>query len=197
MISLAQFKLNDILPYVGTGKPKIRLNTDRGPFTVRASSSRLECLRRNQECVRCLRKGNLWVLEMSVQRASTVAVNCFIEDCPWCALKHTKTRVGTETPHLNLYHHGKNGSLLLMTQDHIFPKHAGGSNDIENLQTMCRECNSYKGGMLPEEYRKVIHNNERVKHFRMVDGGSPPTRRLSSLHALTNEQANHIDCAAE
>jgi len=197
MITLARFQLDDILPHVGTGKPKIRLSTDRGDFTVKASSSRLECLKRNQACVRCQRKGNLWVLEMSVQRPATVGINCFVQDCPWCALKHPKTPVGTETPHLNLYHQGKNGSLLLMTQDHIMPKHAGGSNDIENLQTMCRECNSYKGGMLPEEYREVMSKHERASYSKRVDGGGSTTGRLSSVHSPTNEQAHHTDCAAE
>lgn len=39
-------------------------------------------------------------------------------------------------------HCGSNGDL---TVDHIFPVALGGTNDRENLQTLCRPCNSAKG----------------------------------------------------
>lgn len=32
--------------------------------------------------------------------------------------------------------------------DHIIPLVAGGTNDLDNLQLLCRSCNSAKGGML-------------------------------------------------
>jgi hypothetical protein len=34
--------------------------------------------------------------------------------------------------------------LVLMTQDHIFPHSLGGSNTLDNLQTMCHDCNFKK-----------------------------------------------------
>lgn len=37
------------------------------------------------------------------------------------------------------------GTRRLLTVDHIVPKVAGGSNDLSNLQTLCRSCNSRKG----------------------------------------------------
>jgi 5-methylcytosine-specific restriction endonuclease McrA len=201
MIRLAQFTSEQILPFIGLGKPKFNLDSDIGTVKVKASSNRLECLKRNQSCVRCHRKGKVWILEASVQKQPTVGMNCFIKDCPFCELKRPfnfKREPGKmDTPHLNLYAKGRNGSLILMTQDHIHPKHAGGSNGIENLQTMCRECNSYKGGMLPHEYAEVAKPHERDTYIGRMDGGGAPTWRLPEVHAPAPDQADSSDCAAE
>ncbi len=198
MITLARFSLDDINPHIGIGMPKLNLQTSTGTYRVKTSSSRLECLKQSQHCVRCSRKGNVWALQVSVQKAPRVAMNCFIDQCPWCALRQQSSLpVGTETPHLNLFHVNRKGLWVLMTQDHIFPKHAGGSNGIENLQTMCTQCNSFKGGMLPHEYEKVMSKNERAIYSRRVDGGSSPTGGLSPIHSPLLTQAHSTDCAAE
>jgi 5-methylcytosine-specific restriction endonuclease McrA len=197
MITLARFKNKEILPQIGLGMPKLTLATDNGTFKVKASSNRLECLKRSQQCVRCRRSGTIWLLQVSVQRAPRVPLNCFIEDCPWCALKRKAVPVGTETPHLNLFHPDRRGRLLLFTQDHIFPRHAGGSDSIDNLQTMCSECNSYKGGMLPEEYERSMLPHERAKYSGVVArGGSSPGGSRQSQEPVYAE-ANTSDCAAE
>jgi len=46
--------------------------------------------------------------------------------------------------HFNLYGI-KNGIEILFTKDHIIPKSKGGSNTINNYQTMCVICNNLKG----------------------------------------------------
>jgi hypothetical protein len=38
-----------------------------------------------------------------------------------------------------------------LTVDHIFPEVAGGTLDPDNLQTLCRPCNSRKGASLPDD----------------------------------------------
>jgi 5-methylcytosine-specific restriction endonuclease McrA len=36
------------------------------------------------------------------------------------------------------------GDYQLMTPDHVTPLHLGGSNQIDNIQPLCRSCNSFK-----------------------------------------------------
>ena len=47
------------------------------------------------------------------------------------------------------------GSESDLTVDHIHPVALGGTNDISNLQTLCRTCNSRKGvSASPGRYRR-------------------------------------------
>lgn len=49
-----------------------------------------------------------------------------------------------EKPHINLIGVRSDSTEVLMTSDHIYPKSLGGSDDIENRQTMCVDCNVRK-----------------------------------------------------
>jgi 5-methylcytosine-specific restriction endonuclease McrA len=49
--------------------------------------------------------------------------------------------------HLNLYC-SQNGQEVMLTSDHKLPKSRGGSNRIENRQTMCYKHNAEKGNQL-------------------------------------------------
>lgn len=119
MITLSYHILEDIIPNIGLGKPKLKL----GNYFIKASSSRLECFRRNRSCVKCKRIGNIFLVQ--------------------CTLKDFRYNI---SPHLNLYHYDHVvDELVLMTQDHIVPKSRGGKDRIENLQTMCYNCNNLKG----------------------------------------------------
>jgi hypothetical protein len=62
---------------------------------------------------------------------------------------------------------------------------------------MCRNCNSYKGGMLPHEYAEIALPHERAIYLGGVDGGGSPTGRLSSLYPSLSTQTSSSDCAAE
>lgn len=50
--------------------------------------------------------------------------------------------------------------IHLLSLDHILPKSKGGSSDIKNLQTMCRNCNGEKGDQ--------IITNEELKIRRKI-----------------------------
>lgn len=144
MITLARLPLHEILPHIGKGKSKLVIDGHK----VRTNSNRLECLKRNQVCVACGLVGNIFFVQ---QHRAGISKNhtakCFIQDCEWCCLRRHKIIevVLSQAPHLNLYHEGKRGGLVLMTQDHIFPKSRGGKDSLDNLQTMCTICNMRKG----------------------------------------------------
>lgn len=103
-------------------KTKAFINTDIGAIEMKGSSLRYLCFMKSLECVNCKLKGNI----------------IFIEKFP-----------NDKFPHANLYHRRKDGSLMLMTKDHIIPKSKGGKDHIDNLQTMCSACNEVKGSQIP------------------------------------------------
>lgn len=63
----------------------------------------------------------------------------------------------SSTWHLNLYG-VKNGEEVLFTKDHIRPKSKGGGNTLNNLQTMCYECNHDKANMSQTKFMKKMGN---------------------------------------
>lgn len=83
---------------------------------VNVRSCRLHCFSQSLTCTECGLTGKFFAIE-----------------------NHTD-----ENPHLNLYTIDEEGNEILMTKDHIVPKSKGGSNHIDNLQTMCIECNEEK-----------------------------------------------------
>ncbi len=66
--------------------------------------------------------------------------------------------------HLNLYAVDKDGKEVLMTKDHIIPKSKGGSNKVENMQTMCCRCNEKKGNIMEDgdEFKGYYKKNRRI-----------------------------------
>lgn len=58
----------------------------------------------------------------------------------------------TNRRHFNLY--ADDGTLL--TKDHIVPKSKGGKDCLENLQTMCEDCNAAKGNQCDDVKRSYV-----------------------------------------
>src|SRR5262245_57485498 len=50
----------------------------------------------------------------------------------------------------------KHFQLTELTIDHRIPRSRGGSDAYHNLALACAKCNSYKGCLTEEEYRRVI-----------------------------------------
>lgn len=152
MIQFARYPVEEILPLIGLDKPRIQL----GAHSVKVSSNRLECLRRNQTCVWCKRRGTVFVLEKHGKGQRLGGINCFVKDCQACFFHAQKEHSSGDSPHLNLYHVNRIGGLLLMTKDHIIPRSRGGSDGMNNLQTLCRECNQSKGSDIPAIFPQQI-----------------------------------------
>lgn len=69
-------------------------------------------------------------------------------DCVQCGMLGThivwwKQYKGVKPDHWDIAGY-KNGKLVMMTIDHIFPKSKGGPDHISNYQPMCGPCNSKK-----------------------------------------------------
>ena len=53
---------------------------------------------------------------------------------------------------------GQTGRKIELTIDHIIPLATGGSNDISNLQTLCRCCNTKKKHHFDPRFRRNFSN---------------------------------------
>ena len=142
-IRRGSFSVQDILPHVITQKEKKQFRQEQGDAkgsafrkfayrtfngkSVYMADPRLEVfLKHGVECVRCGVKGVFFVLEKGRGRF-----------CHW---------------HFNLYGHNLAGHEVMLTRDHILPKSRGGSDNLDNMQTMCSNCNAKKRDFLESDY---------------------------------------------
>ncbi len=70
----------------------------------------------------------------------------------------------------------------LLQIDHVAPSYLGGSNDLDNLQTLCRVCNNHKGGI----------NEINFRNHRTLLGGAP-----THFPELEPPKAQHAHEAAD
>lgn len=46
-----------------------------------------------------------------------------------------------------------NATGIVLTEDHVIPVSKGGTDDISNIQPLCRPCNARKGNRSATDYR--------------------------------------------
>lgn len=143
-IRLAEFNIDDVLPYISREERKREYKVDETTYEVRMDSSRYFVFRENLRCSACGLEGVKFCLELSPS---------------------------DKNPHFNLYAI-ENGRLILMTKDHMHPKSYGGIDIHSNYQTMCAICNNLKGSAnIPlekiKELRKLYDDNKNLPRKRL------------------------------
>jgi len=130
---LGVFKIEEILPFTLVGHKKNPRGPDRKPlpgatrryldYEVWMTSLRYQVFAtKGTKCIACGLEGNFFALE-----------------------RHPNKQINaSDRPHFNLYGFNDDGEEVLITKDHIIPRSKGGSDKLENLQTMCYSCNWLK-----------------------------------------------------
>ncbi len=121
-------------------------------------------------------------LRLRTFKNSLVCVRCGLVGSHFWA-----ERNGSEKYHINLYSINKDGEDVLMTKDHILPRSRGGADIIENMQTMCENCNRKKGSDLEEGLsEKDFPLLPRVQANVQVEDGLPSKSALKrKVHTFT------------
>lgn len=116
---IAQFSIDDVIPFITISPSEKTYTVGKKSYTVRMNSQRYFVFRDSLSCVSCGIIGSKMILE-----------------------KHTDDK----TAHFNLYAE-EEGSLILMTKDHIKAKSVGGKNTHKNYVSMCSVCNNIKADL--------------------------------------------------
>lgn len=114
--------------------------------------------------------------------------------CVCCGKEGTHFKLcgedGSNRRHFNLY--ADDGTL--MTKDHIIPASKGGSDHIDNMQTMCTHCNKEKGNTsdVQKEYvvgrkgnKEILFSTiEKAAYTMAVDFGKATSKQHSKVDAV-------------
>lgn len=146
LVHLASFPLAEVFPYVTDHDYKHDFMGGGKTYTVRMNSDRYHVFKANHKCVSCGLEGTQMILDMNP---------------------------GDSSPHFNMYAE-ENGRLVLMTKDHILAKSKGGTDSLENYQTMCATCNNLKGHYdlnldNCRELRRIWDNGDKLPRKELRD----------------------------
>lgn len=114
-----RYTLDEVFPFVTEQKT----TQEYGGFTVKMNSDRYLLFRdKGCICVTCGRVGTFFMLR-----------------------RNESPTAAPDSAHLNLWCEDEDGTLVMLTKDHIQPKSKGGANALRNYQPMCVLCNTEKG----------------------------------------------------
>jgi 5-methylcytosine-specific restriction endonuclease McrA len=115
-----RYTVEEVLPHVIFANSNERIKADFDGDEIKMSSMRLQCFSKHGvKCIKCGIEGKVFYKERSDSKLKIY--------------------------HLNLYAINQDGEEVLMTKDHIKPFCKGGPTELDNLQTMCCNCNVEKG----------------------------------------------------
>jgi len=160
MIRKERYEPQKILEMVRGSTPR-KIYLD-GDLTLIGSKSLVMFQKKGISCIRCGKEGSYFSKERKEQD------------------KHF---------HLTLYIN-ENGKEILMTKDHIIPIDLGGTNDVNNLQPMCFNCNEKKSNTeswISREARQKIYGEK--KGMRLP---TPDQRKKEFLNKIEErKKKNH------
>ena len=169
-----QYTVDEVFYFVKTNNGdnkklgKIRVEFDghmMKPYSLRYLTFMNGCT-----CVSCNLKGLFFVKE----RTSTIAGN-------------PNDNGGY---HFNLYALNKNNKEVLMTKDHVLAKALGGKDVVENMQTMCTECNGIKSSMTVDQWETYQKTGEFPEdyHSRQADPNSKRSQKKATKEDWITKQ---------
>lgn len=146
LIHLGSFGLDEVFPFVTEEESKREYKVGDKVYLVRMNSDRYHVFKANHQCVSCGLSGTQMVLDMNP---------------------------GDQSPHFNMYGE-EHGRLVLMTKDHILAKSKGGTDNLDNFQTMCATCNNLKGAYdlsldQCKELRRLYDNGDKLPRKELRD----------------------------
>lgn len=162
-LNIAEFSTEDILPLVSKNSKLKRIKSSINGLecNVRLNSRKLYVFKRNTKCCCCGICGEKFILSYNKK------------DEPFS---------------LQLYATNSFGCRILLTQDHIRFKSAGGKDGLYNLRTMCDICNNIRSNKY-EIFDDII-NNIPVKLKRV---NSPTYKKIhSTIVKFYSENNNTI-----
>lgn len=165
LIHLGAFELDEVFPFVTVEESKREYKVGDKSYMVRMNSDRYHVFLANNKCVACGLAGSKMVLDMNP---------------------------GDSSPHFNMYAEDK-GRLILMTKDHILAKSKGGTDALDNYQTMCATCNNLKGAYdlsleQCRDLRRLYDNHEKLPRKELRELINKRREEMALLNAAKEDK---------